>query len=166
MGLFLMCSKVFFARIIDVCLGAFRTVNIVRGNRVIATVIAFFEVLIWYAIAREVLTPKTVSLYIPLSYAAGYATGTFLGTFLSTRLIKGYFTIYIISNAITKKDLKIIKNQGFGVSTLNTIDNKMMLIIEIDKRRLDKLREIIKNLDQDAFMIINETKYINNGFIK
>ena len=166
MELFLLCVKVFFARIIDVCLGAFRTVNIVRGNRVIAAVIAFIEVLIWYSIAREVLTPKNISIFIPLSYASGYATGTFLGTFLSGYLIKGYLTIHVISNKISKKDIEEIKDEGFGVSSLNTIDNKILLIIEINKKRLDKLRELIKDLDGDAFMIINETKYVNNGFIK
>ncbi len=166
MNLFLICLKVFFARIIDVCLGAFRTVNIVRGRRVVAAVIAFVEVLIWYAVAREVLTPDRVSIFIPLAYASGYAIGTYLGTFLSGKFSKGFLSVQVISSKIKQQDIEIIKKKGYGVSTLKTTDNKIMLIIEINQKRLNDLRKIINRLDKKAFMIINETKYINNGFIK
>ncbi|MDD4187903.1 MAG: DUF5698 domain-containing protein [Bacilli bacterium] len=166
MTIFLICLKIFFARIIDVCLGAFRTVNVVKGHRFTAAAIAFVEVLIWYAVAREVLTPSYSSIFIPISYAGGYAMGTYLGTFLSSLFMKGFLTIHVISDKITDEDVKLIKEEGFGVSTLNTIDNKLMLIIEIKNKRLDRLRKLIKEMDLEAFMIINETKYVNNGFIK
>lgn len=166
MGLILSCLKVFFARIIDVCLGAFRTVNIVKGNRMLAAIIAFIEVLIWYAIAREVLTPKNISLFIPFAYAGGYATGTYLGTFLSGKFGKGFLTVYVISSLIKKKDIELIKKEGFGVTMLNNKDNKTLLLIQINKKSLEDLRDLIQKLDTNAFIIMNETKYVNNGFIK
>ena len=166
MAIFLICIKIFFARIVDVCLGAFRTVNLVKGHRFAAATIAFVEALIWYLVVREVLTPTYESIFIPISYAGGFSIGTYFGTLLSSAFIKGYLTINVISEKITEEDVKLIKNEGFGVSILNTTDNKLLLIIEIKNKRLDHLRKLIKEMDADAFMIINETKYVNNGFIK
>lgn len=166
MILFITCIKIFFARLVDVCLGTFRTVNVVKGNRFAASVIAFFEVYIWYLVAKEALNPDIVSWLIPVSYSGGFAAGTYLGTLLSARLISGHLTLNVISTKITLENVNIIKDKGFGVSILNTLDGKTMLLLEIDKKYLKELKLLIKSFDPDAFIIANETKYVYNGFIK
>ena len=82
------CATIFFARIVDVCMGTFRTVCIVKGKRLTSALIAFFEVLIWFVVAREALTTDYESLFIPIAYAAGYATGTWVGMILSKTFVK------------------------------------------------------------------------------
>lgn len=166
MMLLLTCLKIFFARLTDVCLGTFRTVNVVKGNRFSAAVIAFMEVSIWFFVAKEALSSANNSWFIPLSYAGGFATGTYIGTFLSERFIGGHLTLNIISSKINQDNLNLIKEQGFGVSILNTQDDKSMLLIEIDKKHLKELKTLVKSIDSSAFIIANETKYVYNGFIK
>ena len=39
-----------------------------------------------------------------------------------------------------------------------------MLFIEVDKKHLNNLKNIIKQIDNNAFMVINETKYVENGY--
>ena len=79
--------KIFFARILDVSLGTFRTILTVRGKTYIPTVIAFFEVIIWYYVAKEALLEKIDSYLIPISYALGYSAGNFIGILISKRFI-------------------------------------------------------------------------------
>lgn len=166
MLLFITCVKIFFARLIDVCLGTFRTVSIVKGNRISASLIAFVEVFIWYVVAKEALNSASSSLLIPISYSGGFAAGTYIGTLLSAKYIGGHLTLNVISSKITLENIDYIKNHGFGVSILNTQDEKTMLIMEIDKKHLKEIKTLIKSFDQDAFIIANETKYVFNGFIK
>lgn len=166
MNLFLLCFKIFFARILDVSLGTIRTVYIVKEKRIIATLIAFFEVLIWFEVAREALNTTFDSIIVPISYAAGYATGTYIGTYLSSNLIKGNVTITIISKDLTIKEINMIKKKGFGVSIINTYDKKKYLIIEIDKKRINELKKLILSLDKKAFIMINDTKIVENGYVK
>lgn len=166
MILFLTCVKIFFARMIDVCLGTFRTVSVVKGNRLSASIIAFFEVLIWYLVAKEALSADATSWLIPISYAGGFAAGTYIGTFLSGKYIGGHLTLNVISSKINVENICKIKEQGFGVSILNTQDDKTMLLMEIDKKHLKEAKKLIKSIDDNAFIIANETKYIHNGFIK
>lgn len=84
--MFLLCLKIFFARILDVTLGTIKTVNIVNGNKIKSTIIAFFEVLIWFDIARTSLNTNIDSIIIPIVYSLGYATGTYIGMFINSRL--------------------------------------------------------------------------------
>ena len=37
-----------------------------------------------------------------------------------------------------------------------------MLFIQIDKQKYSKLQKIIKEYDEKAFIVVNETKYVQN----
>jgi len=157
---------IFVARAIDVCLGTFRTVLIVKNRKVGATAIAFVEILIWFLIAREAITTELTSLFIPLSFAGGFATGTYIGLLLSDRFIAGQYTINAISTKITDKQIQEIKDAGYGISFLPMEGNKKFLIIQIDKKQLDEIKGILKSLDEETFIMVNETKYVQNGYMK
>ena len=55
MELFILCLKIFFVRIIDVSMGTFRTIITVKGNRIAATMISFFETLIWFLVVQKLV---------------------------------------------------------------------------------------------------------------
>lgn len=166
MEILLLCIKIFFARILDVSLGTIKTVYIVKEKRIISAFFAFVEVLIWFEVARTALSTEINSVFIPISYALGYATGTYMGTFISTKFIKGHLTINIISSKINKKEIDILKDNGFGLSVIKADGNKNLIIIEIDKKNLKRLEDLIYTFDKKAFIIINDTKVVENGYVK
>ena len=45
-------------------------------------------------------------------------------------------------------------------------EEKDLLIIQLNKSKLKVLTKIIRTNDPDAFVVINETKYVQNGLIK
>lgn len=166
------CLKIFLARIVDVSLGTIRTVLVVKGKNITPAIVAFFEVLIWFFAAREALNTTIDSLLIPIFYSAGYAAGTYIGTFITTHFVEGLIGVHVITKVSKERSmLKEIREKGFGVSVIdlkNTHekDKKDMLIIHINKSKLKKLTKIIRKNDPDAFVVINENKYIQNGLIK
>ena len=160
----LTCLKIFLARIVDVSLGTIRTVLVVKGKSITPAVVAFFEVLIWFVVAREALNTDLNSILIPIFYALGYATGTY-------KVVDGLIGVSVITKSANNKMLKEMRDKGFGVSVVDlkkTNDNnkKDMLIIELNKKKLKELTHIIRTNDPDAFVVINETKYVQNGLIK
>ncbi len=163
--------KIFFARIIDVSLGSIRTILMVKGKSKSASIIAFLEVFIWFIIAKEALNTPYNSLLIPIFYAGGYATGTLIGVYLSKNFVNEVIGLQVITKYNNKEMLKKIRDNGYGVSVVNlknayAKEKKEMLIMAINKKSLKKLVEIIKEFDHDAFIIINETKNVENGLIK
>lgn len=166
------CIKIFLARIVDVSLGTIRTVLVVKGKNITPAIVAFFEVLIWFFAAREALNTDIDSILIPIFYSGGYAAGTYIGTFISNRFVEGLIGVQVITNESKEtKMVKEIREHGFGVSVIdlkNTHEKpkKDMLLIHLNKSKLKKLTRIIRKNDPNAFVVINENKYIQNGLIK
>ena len=167
MNLLFLCIKIFLARILDVSIGTVRTLIMVKGKIHITTILAFLEVFIWFIVAKEALVTKVDTIFIPISYSLGYATGTFLGTYICNNFIKGIVGIQIVVKKNKLKLIDAIKKNGFAVSVVDLKDNKNgLLICQINNKREDKLIKLVKKYDDKAFIIVNETKYVHNGFIK
>ena len=77
MTLLMLCIKVFFIRIIDVSLGTVRTIIIVKDKKLFASIIGFFEMLIWFLVAKEAINTNNNSILIAIFYSLGFATGTY-----------------------------------------------------------------------------------------
>ena len=156
--MFYLSIKIFFARILDVSLGVIRTVEIVRKNTIRAVLIAFFEVLIWYVVAREALTYKEFNIFIAICYSAGYAFGTLIGSFISNYFISGNSGIFVVCKVINKKEINFIKNNGYRLSSLTLDNDNKMLFIEIDNRKVKDLLSLIKSIDRQSFVCIIDAK--------
>ncbi len=167
MNLVFLCIKIFFARILDVSIGTVRTMIMVRGKMYITAILAFIEVFIWFLVAREALVTNINSVIIPISYSLGYATGTFIGTYISNNFIKSIIGVEIIVNKNQSELIDAIKKNGFAVSIIDLKGNKNgFLLCQISNKKEKKLIEIVNKYDPSAFIIVNETKYVHNGFIK
>ena len=171
MVVFLLCLKIFCARILDVSIGTVRMILTVRNKSLYAAIVAFFEVFIWFMVAREALNTSVSSISIPISYALGYATGTFVGGIISDKFIDSIIGVQVITTKSSEMMINAIREKGFAVSVIplkkeKDRDKKEMLFIQLHKSKLKRLTKILNELDPKAFTIVNETKTVQNGFIK
>lgn len=168
--LLMLCIKIFFIRILDVSLGTIRTILIIKGRNVVASITGFLEVAIWFAIVREALNTNETSMWVIIAYAGGFATGTYVGSVLSEKFIGGNFGVQVITEK--KEDIiKVLRQIGYAVTVIDIKGQdqenpKYMLFIEINKKKFDNLRNTIKKIDPKAFLVVNETKYVQNGYFK
>ncbi len=160
----LLCLEVFFARILDVSIGSVRTVYLIKQKNFIACILAFIELVIWFYVARETLTMDNISFVIVMSYALGYAIGTYIGGIINKYFIDGNLMILIFTKKDTIKIRNILKKSGYGISSITMSDDNNLLLVEIRKKELKRLRELIKKIDKKAFVIVNETLEVQNGY--
>ena len=170
MELLLLCIKIFFARILDVSLGTLRTVITVKGKSLYASLVGFIEIFVWFLIVKEALNTNETSIWIAVAYSLGFATGTFIGSILSQKLITGNLSVQIITDKAYPDMVNTLRNEGYGVTVMdvegkNTEEEKYMLFIEINNKSLNHLQHLVKKIDNDAFIVVNETKYVQNGYI-
>lgn len=170
MELFLLCVKIFFVRVLDVSLGTIRTVVTVKGKNLLATIIGFVEVTIWFLVVKDALNSDSNSMWIVFSYAGGFALGTYLGGVISKKFIRGKLNIQLIINKDSSDLVKILRENGYAVSVMKAKgykdSNKLLLFMEIDSFHLQDLDELVKSHDEKAFMVVNETKYVQNGYFR
>ena len=168
MELLFLCIKVFFVRITDVTMGTFSTILTVKAKPIQASMIGFIEVLIWFLVVKEALNTDSNSIFVAIAYAGGFATGTFLGGKLSQKFISGNSSLQVITK--NKKIIDVISGSGYGVTVIDAKGyndaKKYMLLIEVNNKNIGDVKNIIKKLDKQAFIIITETKLVQNGDIK
>lgn len=170
MSILFLCIKIFFVRIIDVTLGTIRTIFTIKDKIFIASVIGFFEVLVWFLIAKEALD-TTDSVLIGIFYALGFASGTYIGGLISRHVINGNLSVQIITSKASNKWLDTLRKNGFAVSVMdiNQKENeadKYMFFLEINKKDFDKLHSLTKQYDKKAFTVVNESKQVIGGYFK
>lgn len=169
--LLLMCIKIFFSRILDVSLGTIRMVMTVKEKNLAASLCGFLEVGIWFLIVREALDAAGNSLFIVAAYAGGFAFGTYIGGLVAEKFVNGFVEVRVIT---TKKDrvlINAIRDAGFGMSIVPAAgselsDEKYMLMIQIKSKQVETLRALVHRLDPSAFIMVDETKLVYNGFFK
>lgn len=171
MNIFLLGIKIFSVRIIDVTLGTIRTIFTVKNKNLIASIIGFFEVLVWFIIAKEALDTSSNSIFIAVFYALGFSFGTFIGGIISNKVIKGKITVEVITDKATNIWLDDLRENGFAVSVMDLKEkdktpDKYMFYIEINKHDFNKLYKIIKKHDKNAFIVVSESKFSINGYFK
>jgi len=168
MELLFLCIFIFIARIMDVTLGTLRTIMTIRGKNKLATFLGFLEVTVWFLMAKNALNSDSNSIFIVLSYAGGYATGTYIGGYLS-RFIKSKLCIQLVIEEDNVDLINELRDNGFAVTVMNVSgyrndSNKYMLLLEIDSDKYKKVKKIINKHNKNVFMMLNETKYVRNGF--
>lgn len=164
MNLFFMCVKIFFARLIDVSLGTFRTINTVKGRDLIASLIGLVEITVWFLIVKEALNTDNNSYFIVASYALGFSVGTYIGGKISKIFIRSTLEVQVILSKKDDKLINLIRKHGYGVTIIDIKNDRYMLYIEIKDNSLEKLKKLIKSNDKKAFITVQETKYVENGY--
>ncbi|NLN55804.1 MAG: DUF2179 domain-containing protein [Clostridiales bacterium] len=170
MDLLLLCVIIFFSRILDVSLGTVRTILTVRGNRRVSALIGFGEVMIWFLVVREALNTDEKSIFIAVAFAGGYASGTFIGGLIAKKLFPSNHLVQVITSSRDGELLKAIGDAGFPMTVADVygrdhLAEKYLLFIYIDGKYLDKLKGIIFEKDNNAFISVSEGKASYNGQI-
>ena len=176
MELFTFCLILSLVMMLYVSINTLRLICSVKGKNVIAAFLGFFEAFIWFLAVRQALTTFNDSFWsialIAVTYSGGLAIGIACGGWLSAKIISGTVTFQVITDKVADTDmLSQIRQMGFAVSLLNVRGyeedkEKHMLFIQINKKNMKLLESLIKKFDPKAFIVVNETKYIQNGFIK
>jgi len=167
MTLFFMCMKIFFARLIDVSLGTFRTINTVKGRDLVAALIGLVEITVWFLIVKEALNTDNNSFFIVAAYALGFSVGTYIGGKISKIFIKSNLEVQVILSNKDDEIVRKIRENGYGVTAIEVKgakNPKYMLYIQIRHNTLENLKKIVRKLDSKAFIVVNETKYVENGY--
>ncbi len=170
MELLLLCIKVFLGRLIDVSLATLVTVYVVKGQKAKATIIGFIDVFIWFLIVKEALNTDIESIFIAISYAGGYASGTFVGSSLSSFFNKGTVSVQIITKDINNMVTNSIKESGYSASIIECKgiyngETNYMIYAQIENKKLKDFKNLITNIDNNAFITVTESKEMLNGYI-
>lgn len=154
------------ARIFDVTVGTLRIIFVSKGNKKVAPILGFIEVLAWIIVIGEIMKSAN-NLACYFGYALGFAAGNYIGMLIEEKLALGDLIIRII----TDKNQRALKNAiieaGFGMTVVpsygamgNPVD---VIFLTIHRSDLERVIGIIKEKNPGAFYSIEELKYVSEG---
>lgn len=154
---------IFVSRIIDVSMDTLRIVFISKGDKIIAPILGFFEILIWLmAITRIMQNLDNVACYI--AYAGGFAAGNYIGLRIEEKLAIGVQMFRIITQKDASLLINYLSESGFGATSIEAsgINGKVHVIYSVVKRNQNKrMISIINRFNPNAFYSIEDIRKVN-----
>ena len=156
---------IFFSRVTDVTLGTLRIAFISRGEKSLAPIIAFFEMMIWlFAIGTLVQNLTNLAYYV--AYAGGFATGVFTGLRIEDRLALGSRMIRTITQQDATELSEALRAAGWGVTSVRAAGHSgdVSLIFSVIKRAdVGQYMAMVEKHHPDSFSSIEEVRSIRRG---
>lgn len=154
---------IFLSRIADVSLGTLRITMVSRGYKWESAVLGFFEVLIWVIVVAQLLTNLDHWVNY-IAYAAGFSAGTFMGLYIEDKMKIGTVLVRVITLQKSPDIIEALKEAGVAVTSVDARGgfNDVKIIFTVLKRKkLNKVFDIVKDIDPEAFFSTEEVKYSN-----
>jgi uncharacterized protein YebE (UPF0316 family) len=160
---------VFFARIIDVSCSTIRILFLVRGKRLMAATIGFFEIMIYLtALSRIMGGGREMTFIQMVVYCAGFSAGTFMGSLLEERLMNAFVLLEIImeNTPETGEVIENIRADGFGATVIHGAGRDgVKIIAKVICRRSD-IAAITAHTRGRGFICITDVKGCSGGYFR
>lgn len=164
-----MLAMIFLINFAYVALNTIRFMLTMKGYRILAPLLSMIEITIYVLGLSLVLNRLDDPLNL-LVYALGYAIGISVGIKIEDKLALGYIMVTTIlpTNTAEEKSLpRVLRENGYGVtqSYAEGREGERMVLEILSPRSNERdLYRLIKEIEERAFIISYEPKYISGGF--
>ncbi len=163
---FLSALLIFALRIVDVSMMVVRILMVLRGRKGLVWLIGFAQAAVFVIAIRQVMSDLDNWINIA-GYAAGFATGNVVGMWIEERLAIGYGHVRVISSRRGATLAEKLRAAGFAITQIpgrgkdGTVD---ILAISLPRRKIRALKELVIEIDPNAFITVENVRPIHRGF--
>lgn len=159
---------IFGCRICDVSIGTVRLILLTRGQKYYAAVLGFFEVFIFIVAISQVIRNAN-NWWNVLGYCAGFAAGNIVGVTIEERIAFGFSLVRIFSPDKGAHIAAALRDNDYGATeTFGQGKDGPISIVETAVRRRDvaRVQQIVAQIDDKAFVVIDEARSIFQGYLR
>jgi uncharacterized protein YebE (UPF0316 family) len=164
-ALFILPLLIFISRIIDVTFGTIRIIFVSKGEKFLAPIFGFFEIMIWlFAIGQVMQNLTNLSYYI--AYAAGFAAGNFVGIYIEDKMAIGKLVVSIITRKDASDLITSMKSKNYGITIVDAegaTGNVKIIYTLIKREDFNDVVGMIKHFNPKAFYSIEEIRAASEG---
>jgi len=159
---------ILFAKIIEVSLRTIRTVLLIKGERRIAAIIGFFEILIWISIVTQVISDLSGDPLKAVTYALGFSLGIYIGSILEEKIGIGLSEIEANVKASDSKELvDELRKEGFAVTEIRAEGqeaDRVILSLFVQRTKVNQVVYKITNIQKTAVITTSDVRPISGGY--
>ena len=159
---------IFFAKLLEVSVATLRMVLTAKGHRIVAPLIAAFEVTLWLLITSTVLSGMLEDPLRAVAFVLGFVVGIYLGILLEDKLALGLSQIEIIADFDYAKAIaKELRALGYGLTTFESegmAGKKMVLVTKVRRKDIPATLKVL-SAHENLLVTVTEIKKISIGNI-
>lgn len=156
---------IMLARICDVSIGTIRLMFLARGDKLIAPLLGFFEVIIWLLAIREIMQNlANPACYI--AYGAGFGLGNLVGILIDEKLAIGKRVLRVITKQDASDLIASLTEAGFGVTTVPAEGSQgkvSIVFMVVDRNDIHRAITLIKAFNPKAFYSVEDVRFASEG---
>ncbi|MGE5494959.1 MAG: DUF2179 domain-containing protein [Burkholderiales bacterium] len=162
---------VFFGKIVEVTVSTIRIVLINRGERLMGSITAFFEITLWLIVTGTVLVGFQQDILRCIVFALAFACGNWLGSWLEGKLAFGLSSLQVIvptdddANSLVEE----LRSHNFAVTVMEgegKDGKREVLVLHLKRKRIPAALSIIKSKLKHAVVTVNDVRVVSGGYIK
>lgn len=153
--------------VLYVSLFTLRVMIVIKGYRVIASVLSMAEVFVYLMGLTIVLDNLDKPLNIA-AYCFGWGLGVYVGSKIESYLALGYIVMEVIVEPLNSNLPNEVRSHGYGVTAWfadGKEGKRLMMKILAKRNREEKLKKLIMSFSPNAFIISYEPTHFNGGFL-
>ena len=153
-------------RILNYSVGTIRLLVVAKGQRILGSVMAGFEALIFAVVVAKVITDLENIANLS-AYCAGAVVGSYVGMVLEARFIHGFMVINVITHDYGKETAAALREAGYGVTTTlgeGKDGTVTTLRSVVNKREMSKYLEMLQGINPEAFVSLEEVRGVRRGW--
>jgi uncharacterized protein YebE (UPF0316 family) len=162
----LLAAIIFALRALNQSMDTIRILVMMRGRKLVAWLLGFTQSVIFILTLGRVINDLDNLLNI-FVYAAGFASGNVFGIWLEGRLAFGYFNVRIVSPRRGTTIVERLREEGYAVTEIPARgkDGAVSLLnASVRRRDVHKIRKIVEEVDENAFITGEEMRPLLRGF--
>lgn len=157
---------IFLSRIVDVSIGTVRIILVSKGLKIQASILGFFEVLIWIVVVAQVIRYVSSPIYY-VAFAAGFACGNFIGMTIENRIALGSVIIRVITRMEAFLLEDALRNKKFAITSIDAEgkEGPVKVIFGIIRRKdAKRFIKIVNKYNPMAFYTVEDVKEVRTYY--
>lgn len=158
--------SIFGLRVVDMSLDTLRMLFVVRGRKLIAWFLGFFQSVVFVIAITSVLSNLDNPLNV-IGYAAGFASGNVIGMLIEEKLAIGHIHLRIISPSLGVALSQVLREAGYGVTEIAARGKDgmvSMLSVSVLRKDVSHVQKIVYEKDPEAFVTSEDVRPLRRGF--
>ncbi|MDX1993370.1 MAG: DUF5698 domain-containing protein [bacterium] len=158
---------IFIFRVANYAIGTLRLVAVTRNQRILASVMAVFEALVFAVVIANVVTDLNNFANLA-SYCAGAAVGNYVGMALEARFVTGYATVNLITTQNGHEIALALRESGYGVTEIvgeGRSGTVVTLRAVVNKRAIADVVRQARAINPEVFITVEDARTVERGWM-
>lgn len=157
---------IFLLRVFEMSFSTLRMMMLLRDKKKLAWLFAFFQATIFVLAISNVLSNLQSWIHV-VSYSAGFATGWVVGSYVEGKLAIGFSHLRIVSPKYGAAIAELLRKKGFAVTEIPARGKDgMVTLLELGvmRKSAKDVQEIVKSVDESAYITSDSLRPVNRGY--